>query len=209
RANFDHTFLTSGVYRYGTVQAPGSRHVLFYKDGRTATVSVRRMPDTGGLTLGTNGKPDGSLGPEWMTRLTTAPGPFTHDAPTQLMVPLVALAFVPQAREAAIIGFGTGMTSHALLGSPALKHAVTIEIEPEMLRASRSFYPANARAYDDPRSTFAIDDARAYFAAKGQAFDLIISEPSNPWVSGVSGLFTTEFYDRVATYLAPKGIFAQ
>ena len=78
-----------------------------------------------------------------------------------------------------------------------------------MMRASRSFYPANARAYDDRRSSFAIDDARAYFAARGKKFDLIISEPSNPWVSGVSGLFTTEFYDRVTQYLTPNGVFAQ
>jgi hypothetical protein len=78
-----------------------------------------------------------------------------------------------------------------------------------MIRASRSFYPANARAYDDRRSSFAIDDARAYFAARRKQFDLIVSEPSNPWVSGVSGLFTTEFYDRVSQYLTPTGVFAQ
>jgi hypothetical protein len=210
RTNFDPTFITSGVYRYGGVQAPGSRHVLFYKDGRTATVSVRRIPESGGLTLGTNGKPDGSLGPEWMNpRLAAKPGPFTHDAPTQLFVPLVALAHAPRAREAAVIGFGTGMTSHSLLGSPNLRHVVTIEIEPEMINASRAFAPANARAYNDPRSIFAIDDARAYFAARAQKFDLIISEPSNPWVSGVSGLFTTEFYSRVQSYLTPTGVFAQ
>ena len=210
RADFDPTMLTSGVYRYGGVQAPHSRTILFYKDGRTATVSVRRIPETGGYTLGTNGKPDGSLGPEWLDTTRTYPiGPFTHDAPTQLFVPLVALAHAPRARTAAVIGFGTGMTTHALLGSPALTQVVTIEIEPEMIHASREFYRANHRAYDDPRSTFAIDDARAYFAASGRKFDLIVSEPSNPWVSGVSGLFTTEFYGRIRTYLAKGGVFAQ
>lgn len=210
RSDLDSTTLTSGVYRYGTVQAPHSRKILFYKDGRTATVSVRRMPDTGGLTLGTNGKPDASLGPEWLdpSRPIVA-GPFTHDAPTQLMVPLIPLAHAPAARDAAVIGFGSGMTTHALLGSPTIRQVVTIEIEPEMIRASRSFYPANARAYDDRRSTFVIDDARSYFAASGRRFDLIVSEPSNPWVSGVSGLFTTEFYGRVKSYLTPGGVFAQ
>jgi spermidine synthase len=210
RTTLDRTVMTSGVYRYGGFQAPGSRRILFYKDGRTATVSVRRMPDTGGLTLGTNGKPDASLGPEWMNaNVVAAPGPFTHDAPTQLFVPLVALAHLPAAKTAAVIGHGSGMTSHALLASPTLESLVTIEIEPEMINASRSFYPANARAFDDKRSTFAIDDARAYFAGRGKTFDLIVSEPSNPWVSGVSGLFTSEFYGRVKTYLTPTGIFAQ
>ncbi len=210
RTDFDHTTLTSGVFRYGTVQAPGSRDVIFYTDGRTATVSVRRIGDAAGLTLGTNGKPDASLGREWMEpRWNGATGPFTFDASTQLFVPLVALAHAPKAREAAVIGFGSGMTTHALLGSASLRHVATIEIEPEMIRAARNFYPANRRAYDDPRSRFVIDDARAYFAASGQRFDLVVSEPSNPWVSGVSGLFTAEFYARVRQYLTPNGVFAQ
>ncbi len=80
-SQFDHTVLTSGVYRYGTVQAKGSRDVPFYKDGRTATVSVRRIPETGGLTLGTNGKPDASLGAEWLSAAAdTIVGPLTYDA---------------------------------------------------------------------------------------------------------------------------------
>jgi spermidine synthase len=210
RSNFDHTVLASGVYRYGLVERPGSRKILYYQDGRTATVAVRGMPDNTGMTLLTNGKPDASLSLELLdSNRAVRPGPFIFDTPTQLFVPLVALAHAPRAREAAVIGFGSGMTSHTLLGSSALSHLVTIEIEPEMIRASRHFYPANRRAYDDKRSSFVIDDARSYFAARRQRFDLIVSEPSNPWVSGVSGLFTTEFYGRIRGYLTDDGIFAQ
>ena len=78
-----------------------------------------------------------------------------------------------------------------------------------MIRGSRLFYPANRRVFDDPRSTFVIDDARAFLSASGPAFDFIVSEPSNPWVSGVSGLFTVEFYERVKSRLRPGGVFAQ
>lgn len=210
RSDFDTTLLSSGVFRYGTVQAPHSRQILYYKDGRTATVSVRRLPETGGLNLATNGKPDASLGVEWLNpTLKLVPGPFTHDAPTQLLIPLIPLAYEPNAKQAAVIGWGSGMTTHGLLGSPNIQRVVTIEIEPEMTRASMLFLPANQRAYADRRSTVAIDDARSYFAAAGQRFDMILSEPSNPWVSGVSGLFTTEFYSRVKTYLTPTGVFAQ
>src|SRR5262249_5695933 len=77
------------------------------------------------------------------------------------------------------------------------------------VRGARVFYPANRRVFDDPRSTLVVDDAKAYFAAAGQRFDLILSEPSNPWVSGVSGLFTTEFYARIRQYLGPHGVFGQ
>src|SRR5919201_6337378 len=73
----------------------------------------------------------------------------------------------------------------------------------------RAFYPANRRVFDDPRARFIIDDAKSYFAAGRRTYDLIMSEPSNPWVSGVSGLFTVEFYQRVRRYLAPGGVFGQ
>jgi hypothetical protein len=96
-----------------------------------------------------------------------------------------------------------------LLGSPHVAEAVTIEIEPEMINASDVFRPANARVFDDPRSTFVIDDAKSYFASARRKFDLILSEPSNPWVSGVSGLFTHEFYARVRDQLAPNAVFGQ
>jgi hypothetical protein len=101
------------------------------------------------------------------------------------------------------------MSSHFLLGSESFRSVTTIDIEPEMIEASRLLLPANGRVFDDPRSIFVIDDAKSYFASSGQQFDLILSEPSNPWVSGVSGLFTDEFYERIGTYLAPGGVFGQ
>jgi hypothetical protein len=101
------------------------------------------------------------------------------------------------------------MTSHFLLGNPRLESLETIEIEPEMIRASRGFMPANRRVFEDPRSKFVVEDARAYMAATDRKYDFILSEPSNPWVSGVSGLFTVEFYQRMKRQLAPGGILGQ
>ncbi|MEX2152022.1 MAG: fused MFS/spermidine synthase [Gemmatimonadaceae bacterium] len=209
-ARFDLARLTSGVYRHGIVERRGTYEFPFYKDGRTATVSVRRTLD-GYLTLATNGKPDASMEREWMDTVVT-PGEnrqLWRDIATQLLLPLITLAHAPRAENVAVIGHGSGMSSHVLLGSPHVKEAVTIEIEPEMIRASRLFRPANSRVFDDKRSTFVIDDAKSYFAATGRRFDLILSEPSNPWVSGVSGLFTEEFYTRVKKQLAPNGVFGQ
>jgi hypothetical protein len=110
---------------------------------------------------------------------------------------------------AAIIGQGSGMSSHLLLGSPSLSQLVTIEIEPQVIAGSRVFYPANRRSFDDPRSRIVIDDAKSYFASEQRKYDLIMSEPSNPWVSGVSGLFTAEFYGRIRSYLSDGGVFGQ
>ncbi len=208
RADFDRGVLTSGVFRYGSARAPKITDMVYYADGRTATVSVRRILSSHGLSLATNGKPDASLGPEWF-RPPMTPGPFTHDASTQMLLPLILLAHAPQAQKAAVIGLGSGMSSHTLLLDPRLRSVVTIEIEPEMIKGARQFYPANKLAFDDKRSSFALDDARSYFASQGERWDLILSEPSTPWVAGVSGLFTTEFYAHVRRFLAPKGVFGQ
>jgi hypothetical protein len=85
----------------------------------------------------------------------------------------------------------------------------TIEIEEKMVEGARLFRPRNELAYTDPRSHIVIDDAKTYFSALQSAYDLIVSEPSNPWVSGVAGLFSTEFYRLVRRHLAPGGLFVQ
>ena len=208
---FDTTLLTSGVYRHGRMVAEGSREILFYKDGRTATVAVGRSRRDSSLFIMTNGKPDASLDPVWMR--PPRPGaprvPMAQDQPTQVLLPLMTLAHASRAKSAAVIGQGSGMSSHMLLASTTLERLVTIEIEPEMIDGSRIFYPANRRVFDDPRSRFVIDDAKSFFAVDRRKYDLILSEPSNPWVSGVSGLFTTEFYARIKRYLADGGVLGQ
>ncbi|MDQ6925168.1 MAG: fused MFS/spermidine synthase, partial [Candidatus Eremiobacteraeota bacterium] len=208
---FDPAVLTSGVYRYAQVSDPRDFVIPFYADGRTATVSVRRHSDSRMLSLATNGKPDASLSLDWIhpTAADTIRSPIDGDQVTQVLLPLITLAYAPNARTGVVIGEGSGMSSHLLLGSPTLRALRTVDIEPMMIRGSRQFYPANRRVFDDPRSAFVLDDAKAYFAGAGQRFDLILSEPSNPWVSGVSGLFTDEFYARVTRYLAPGGVFGQ
>jgi predicted membrane-bound spermidine synthase len=207
-APFTREVLTSGVYRYGRVDA-ANRHVIFYRDGRTATVSVRQSPGEKEFALSTNGKPDASISAIWFDSTARGLRPVDGDESTQILLPMITLAHVPQAREGAVIGQGSGMSSHFLLGSPTLQRLTTIDIEPQMVRGSHEFYPVNRRVFDDPRSHFVYDDARSVFASSNRKFDFILSEPSNPWVSGVSGLFTDEFYHRVRQYLAPHGIFGQ
>lgn len=211
RTPLEANLLASGVFRNGVILKAKDRDMMFYHDGRTATVSVSRLKNSGVVSLATNGKVEGSITPAWYQSCdsTTVPEPLLHDAATQTLVPLVPLAYVPQARTAAIIGQGTGMSSHLLLGDSLLRELVTVEIEPQMIAGSRMFYPANRRVFDDRRSRIVIDDAKSYFASEQRKYDLIISEPSNPWVSGVSGLFTNEFYGRIRSYLSENGVFGQ
>ncbi len=211
RTRLEPNLLASGVYRTGTLVPPGEREMKFYRDGRTATVTAALAKGSGDVSLATNGKADASLTPMWFRPCSSIafPIPLQADAGAQALLPLVTLAYAPGAQTAAIIGQGSGISSHLLLGSPPLRELVTIEIEPQMIEGSRVFYPANRRTFDDPRSRIVIDDAKSYFASEHRRYDLIMSEPSNPWVSGVSGLFTDEFYTRIRGYLSEDGVFGQ
>ncbi len=205
----DRALLTSGVFRTGTAAWQNRAAVRYYADGRTATVSVAEG-SAGDRAISTNGKPDASLGPWWRSQCEDAlPRRLGGDESTQTLLPLLTAAYHPGARTAAVIGFGSGMSSHLLLGLPWLKKVTTIEIEPRMVEGARAFLPANARVYDDPRSRIVIGDAKAHFTTSAIRWDLILSEPSNPWVSGVAGLFTVEFYARVRASLADGGVFGQ
>ena len=208
---WDQRLFASGVFRTGEITSLDERDILFHADGRTATVHAARVKAGGYVTLSTNGKPDGSLSPAWFDRCdpTVARRGFSGDDGTQINLALFTLAYAPQARNGAVIGLGTGMSSHVLLASPALTSLKTIEIEPAMVAGARVFLPANRRVFDDPRSEIVLADAKSYFAATNTQYDLVLSEPSNPWVSGVSGLFTTEFYRQVKRYLAPGAVFGQ
>ena len=173
---WDQALLSSGVFRIGRVIEEDARDILFHSDGRTATVHATRFRANGIRVLSTNGKPDGSLSPTWFQPCDTAVPrqAFASDDGTQAMLALLLMSHAPRARYGAVIGHGTGMSSHFLLASPTLIRLSTIEIEPAMLAGSRVFYPANRRVFDDPRSRIVIDDARAFFAASGSRYDLIL-----------------------------------
>ncbi len=208
----DPMVLTSTVFRNGRVRLPDNYEILSYVDGRTASVTVLHDKDQPGYrVIYTNGKPDASAILErWPEDRETKLGPrIAGDEPNQILVGLLPLMARPQAKRAALIGFGSGITCHVLLGSPVLERLDSIEIEPEMFRGAKRFMPLNRRAYDDARNHVWFDDAKAYFAGEAASYDVIVSEPTNPWVSGVSSLFTVEFYREIKRYLVPGGVMAQ
>ncbi len=197
----DPVQMASGVYSPGRSHASGKLESLFHRDGKTATVSVVR--DEGGiLSIRTNGKSDAALTPT----LAEVPSP---DEPTMVLLGALPMTLRPQARNVACIGFGAGLTTQTLLSNPTLERVDTIEIEPEMVRGAELFRPRNELAYTDPRSHVVIEDAKTFFSTQSRKYDLIISEPSNPWVSGVAGLFSDEFYRLMRPHLAPGGLFVQ
>ncbi len=195
----DANKMTAGVFRHGELDSSSSAKVLFKKDGKTATVHL--VDYSGTYSIRTNGKSDGSI--------TMKPGPRGSDEITMVLTGALPLALKPDAKTAAVIGIGTGLTMHTLLQSLDIERVETVEIEAAMAEASRGFSPRNGAAFADPRGAIVIDDAKSFFSTRNRRYDIIVSEPSNPWVSGVAGLFTQEFYRRIRTHLNPGGVLVQ
>jgi len=135
-----------------------------------------------------------------------APAP---DEYTMTLLASLPLSMRPSFERVGVIGFGAGMSTHTLLGSDGIGRVDTVEIEPFMIEGARKFEGRVKRAFNDPRSHIVIDDAKSYFASSSVRYDLILSEPSNPWMGGTASLFTEEFYSFVPRHLKPDGLFVQ
>jgi len=192
--------MASGVYRTGLATVPADATVRYLRDGKTATISL--IQEAGTVTIGTNGKPDASI--------QMGPGEATVDEVTMVLAAAVPLSMHRHPARVANIGFGSGLTTHTLLTSSLVKRLDSIEIEPRMVEAARQgFGPRIGNVFADPRSHIIYEDAKTFFATTHEPYDLIVSEPSNPWVSGVATLFSDEFYGRITQYLAADGYFVQ
>jgi spermidine synthase len=192
--------MTAGVFRHGDLSSSATAKILFNEDGKTATVHLVGYGEI--LSIRTNGKSDGSIN---MDRA----GARGSDEITMVLTGALPLALKPEAKNAAVIGIGTGLTMHTLLQNLALERVETVEIEAAMAQAARGFAPRNSSAFADPRGLILIDDAKTFFSTRNRHYDIIVSEPSNPWVSGVASLFTREFYRRIRGHLNPGGVLVQ
>lgn len=165
--------------------------VIFHADGLASTVTVEEEAGTRWIKV--NGKIDGSS---------------EGDMPTQVLSGLLPMLVHPAPERVAVIGCGSCVTvGAALQGDP--DEVTLIELEPEVVRAARLFGAVNHEPWNDPRLTIVEDDGRNYMMRRGPAFDVIISEPSNPWMTGAASLFTLEFFEIAARRLAPDGLFLQ
>ncbi|HEY6892798.1 MAG TPA: spermine synthase, partial [Rhodanobacteraceae bacterium] len=202
-ARFDPAVLTSGVYRTAIphIDLP-DESVVYYKDGKTASVGVVANKANGRMRIVTNGKPDASLA-------VLDGGRESPDETTMIMAAVLPLALHKNPLDVANIGFGSGLTVHTLLGDSRPQHVDTIEIEPAMYEGAKAFNKRVQRAYTDPRARIHFEDAKAYFASHASKYDVIISEPSNPWVTGVAGLFSKEWYRFVPRHLKEGGLYVQ
>lgn len=204
---WDAALVTSGPFLYAPLYRAGARaqdvsisdairgrgELLFHRDGADATVSVRRSPGDI-LSLQINGKTDASSGGDMVSQLLAG-----H---------LPALLAPPAAESALLIGLATGVSLGALETYP-FRRLDVVELLPGVVEAAPLFDAASGNALDDPRVRLHLGDARNHLLYSGVTYDLITSQPTNPWVSGAAALFTREAFEAARDRLRDGGIFCQ
>jgi spermidine synthase len=206
RAPWDPLWMSGGMYQYvsqfdnHSVEgmwnfATKGQELMFHDEGRSTVVTVGRNLKSGNIWLANNGKVDAST---------------SGDMPTQVLVALAGAQYVEKPEDVLVIGLASGITAGSVTLLPELGHLEVVELEPAVVRAAALFAPYNHDVLNNPRVEVIVNDGRNHLlrAAPG-SYDLVVSEPSNPYLSGVANLFTQEFWELGKTRLKPGGIWAQ
>ncbi len=200
-ANWDMQLINSGIYCYaakytkmGGIDAVlGKERILEVIEGRDTTVAVHESVDGQYRFLSVNGKTDGGTG---------------IDMATQVLIGQLPLLLHPKPDDVLVVGLGTGITLKAMSDHPT-QNITCVEISPEVVKAESYFASANGQALKDPKIRLVVNDGRNLLLTEPNLYDVIVSEPSNPWQTGNSNLFTDDFYLLAASRLKPQGIFCQ
>jgi len=165
--------------------------VLWERDGLESTVAVGRKFGTSFIV---NGKTDGNA---------------IGDAPTQIMSGLLGSILHPNPKRALVVGLGTGSTAGWLAKVPTMERVDAVELEPAVVGVARECAPINENVLENPKVHVALGDAREVLLTSRDRYDVVFSEPSNPYRAGVSSLYTREYYSAARSALGTDGLFIQ
>jgi spermidine synthase/tetratricopeptide (TPR) repeat protein len=175
------------------VQRLAEQTILLHEEGVNASVVVIKQRDH--ISLRVSGKVDASTSRgDWYTQLLSGQFP---------------MFFARNPRQVAVIGYGSGMTPGTILRHRRVEALDIVEIEQGVMDSSKYFEFLNHNPLADPRTRLILEDGRSHLTYTNKVYDVIVSEPSNPWMAGVSNLFTVDFYKLVRNRLAPDGVFCQ
>jgi predicted membrane-bound spermidine synthase/tetratricopeptide (TPR) repeat protein len=198
---WDMRMLATGTYRHTAAavllksedpwKEAGDFEHLFHHDDASASIDVTRRGEN--VTLSTNGKADASS---------------RNDMGTQKLLGHLPLVLHPDAKDVMIVGLGSGATAGAVLTHP-VQAVDVVEISPGVVEANRFFKDVSRDALADPRTRLHLEDAGGFLRLSNRQYDVLISEPSNPWVAGIGNLFSADFYEEATRHLKPGGLMVQ
>ncbi|MDQ3198429.1 MAG: fused MFS/spermidine synthase [Verrucomicrobiota bacterium] len=167
------------------------RYIIHQEDGVESCLGISV---NGGISFLINGKSDGNS---------------LYDASTQVMLGVLGATLQPEAKRSLVVGLGSGSTAGWLGAVPTMEHVDVVELERAVLKVAKMSALVNENVLTNPKVKVTIGDAREVLLTSRQQYDLIVSEPSNPYRAGIAGLYTKEYYEAAARRLRPTGMFLQ
>jgi alpha-tubulin suppressor-like RCC1 family protein/predicted membrane-bound spermidine synthase/tetratricopeptide (TPR) repeat protein len=171
------------------LMADGWDEFYLGEDADTNVMGVRRERLA---AIYINSKGDASTGP--------------LDMITFLLSGHIPMFFLPDPRDIMVIGHGSGVTTGAISQYPSVERIDVVEISKAVMQADRLFENFNHHVLKDPRTHVYLDDARTFLRTVPRKYDMIVSQPSNPWIAGIGSLFTVDFFEDCRDRLKPGGI---
>ncbi len=170
--------------------------MVFYTDGPTSTVTVVDPPggSAENRAILVNGKSDGALFSDYTTMALTA---------------LIPALMAERVEKSFVVGYGTGVTTGELAALDSMRTVDVAEISHGVIQAAPLFEDGNLAASTSPKVSIRRGDAYRTLLQSREKYDIIISEPSNPWVVGVEMLYSREFLEAARERLTPGGVYAQ
>ncbi len=165
--------------------------MLWERDGVESAIG---LSTTGGIAFIVNGKSDGAV---------------INDRATQTMLGMLPALLHPDPKNVFVLGLGTGMSAGWVGSVAGVERVDVAELEPAIVEVARLASKANRDVLSNPKVHVFLGDGREWLLTTRHTYDVIVSEPSNPYRAGIASLFTEEFYETVAGRLAPDGVFGQ
>jgi spermidine synthase len=168
------------------------RHVLVWEaEGIESSVGIL---GENGLAFVVNGKSDGNA---------------LDDAATQIGAAILGAALHDDPKTGLVIGLGTGESAGWLADMRKVEHVDVVELEPAIDEMATLCRDVNRDALNHPEVRRIYNDGREFVFTTDNKYDIVISEPSNPYRAGVAALYTSEFYQVARRRLNPGGMFIQ
>src|SRR5262249_50515210 len=178
---------------YPNAAAAVSTRVLYRGEGLNTSIVIADS-EKGQRAYYVNGKSQASNAP--------------LDMRLQRMLGHLSALVHPQPRSSFTIGFGAGVTAGSFVVHPTIQRMVICELEPLVPPAATQYFAReNYNVLNDRRTQVVYDDARHYLMTTTDMFDIITSDPLDPWIKGTAALYTREFFESVKRHLNPGGVF--
>jgi spermidine synthase len=190
--------IAAARYRFDSDAMAGKKpRFMFLEEGKAGVISVVTY-DEKKARLQNNGIQESYLG-----LVPAVKPPFT-----EVLLGLMPFLLHPDPKSAFVVGFGGGNTVQALADTP-LQEIRVVELEPAVISAVAAIRDGEIPILQDSRVQLRLNDARNSLLVEGRSYDLIVSQPSHPWLAGAGNLFTRQFFEIAAARLNDGGIFAQ